>query len=143
MNYIFTRIHEKINKAVEYFKSNKNDPYEGMKISEKIILRNMFVSESVDDYLSGKRSIKRKFTLLILQFCIWISLLKSLLNSRYNNKTLLLLTGDYSYLHPRPDILNLASFSVFLPLAIVGENNQFIIIYSFVEKVSNIISLKI
>jgi len=111
MDYIVLKVHEKINKGLEYFKSNKNDPYEGVKILEKIIFsKYLFVSESVNDYLSGKRSIKRKLIVLILQLCVWIFLMKSLLISYCNNSTLLIMTGDITYLYPMPDILNVNFF---------------------------------
>jgi len=124
MNYIILKVHEKINKGLEYFTSNKNDPYEGMKIWEKLAFSHyMLVSESVDDYLSRKRLIKRKLIVLILQLCTWIFLLKCLFISYYNNKTLSMMTGDFTYLHTRPDILNLTAFSIFLIVAIAGKNN--------------------
>jgi len=135
MNYIVLKIDEKINKVIEYFKPNKNDPHEGMKIFQDIFYSQyMYVSESANDYISGKRLIKKKLILSILQLCTWIFLMKSLFISYYNNRTLLIMTGDFTYLHPRPDILNITAFSIFLPIAIVGENNLLIIIYVSLQK---------
>jgi len=127
-----SKIQETLNKGLQYFKYNKNDPFEGIKMMEQIVFSHyLFVSESIDDYLIGKRSIKRKWIVLILQLCIWIYLLKSLFISYYNNRAFSIMTGDFFYLYPRPDILNVTVFSIFTALAITGENN-----FSFVGKSS-------
>jgi hypothetical protein len=47
-----------------------------------------------------------------------------------------MMTGDFTYLHTRPDILNITLFSGLLIVAIAGKNNQITIIYSFVEKMN-------
>jgi len=124
MDYIALKINKTITKVVEYFKHNKNDPYEGIKILEKFILSEYILfSGSTNDYFNGKRSIKRKFMVLIFQLCIWILSLKSLFISYHNNRTFSVMTGDFTYLYPKPDILNIMLFSVLTALAIIGKNN--------------------
>jgi len=126
MDYIAMKIHEIMNKVVGYFKPNEHDPYEAIEMLENLTLsRHVFLSESVDDYLSRKRSVKKKFILLILQTCTWICILKSLFLSYYNTRTLSIMTGDFTYLYPRPDILNVTSFVILAAVAIIGENNLF------------------
>jgi len=126
MDYLVLKIRSTINKGLEYFKYNKNDPYEGIRIMEKSSFSNyLYVSESIGDYLSGKRLIRRRFIILIFQLCIWTLALKSLLISYYNNKTLLVMTGDFTYLFPRHDILNVSVFLIFSGVAIAGKNSFF------------------
>jgi len=87
MNHLVLKIRETLNKCLEYFKYNKNDPYECIRIIEQFTVSNyLFVSESIDDYLSGKRLIKRRFIIIILQLCIWTYTLKCLFISYYNNR---------------------------------------------------------
>jgi len=123
MNHLILNIRAIINKSLEYFKYNKNDPYEGMKIMIKISHSNyLFVTESMDDYLIGNRLTKRKLIVLILQLCIWAFTLKSLFISYYRNKTFLIMTGDFTYLCPRPDIVNVLPFLLFGSIALIGKN---------------------
>jgi len=112
-----------LNKGQEYFKSNSNDPYEAMKLLKTFgASRYLFVAERMEDCFIGKRSTKRTFIILILQFSIWICALRCLLLSYYNNRTIATNTGDFTYLYPRSDILNLFGFIIFSGTAIAGKN---------------------
>jgi len=122
MSYLVLKLHAKLNKVLEYFKYNENDPYEGFKILEQFVFSQyLFSSGSIDDYLRGKRLIKRKFVIFILQLCTWTFALKSLFISYYKTKKFSEMTGDFSYLHPRPDILNVFVFLILIDIGIIGK----------------------
>jgi len=109
---------------LEYFKYNKNDPYEGIQIMEKIVVSNyLFVSESVDDYLSEKRLTKRRIIILLFHLCVWTFALKSLLVSYYNKRSFLIMTGDFTYLYPMSDALNITLFLILIGITIGSKNS--------------------
>jgi len=135
MNRFVLQIYKTLKKCVEYFKYNENDPYEGIKSLEQEGFSNyLLVTESIEDYISGKRSVKRRFVILILQFSIWTFALKSLFISYYNNRIFSKMTGDFTYLYPRPDIINIVLFLFFAGSAIIGKNSLLIRTYSLFKR---------
>jgi len=134
MNYLASKIRAALNKGSEYFKYNKNDPHEGIRIMAMFAFsHHLFVSESIGDYLNGKRLTRRKFIIIILQLSTWIFALKSLLSSYYNNRAFSIVTGDFIYLFPKPDICNVGMFLYLFGIALVGKNLLLIETYSFFE----------
>jgi len=125
MNYLILRISSTLKKYSEYFKYNKNDPYECVKIMEQIAFSNyLFVSESTEDYMSRKPFMwKRRFIVSMLQFFTWTMAVKSLFISCYSNRTILVMTGDLTYLFPRPKILNLILFLYIAGTATIGKSS--------------------
>jgi len=120
MNYIISKIYETLHQDSKY---DENDPYVGIKMLEKFALSQfLFVSKSIDDYLSGRRSIKKKLIVLILQLCVWIFLLKTLFISYYNNKAFFFFFLDFFYFYPRLDILNVMILLMLTGIEIVGKN---------------------
>lgn len=135
MNRFLLRIHITLKKCIEYFKYNENDPYEGIKIMEQDAFSNyLFASESIYDYINGKRLVKRRFVILILQLSIWTFALKSLLISYYNNRSFSKMTGDFTYLYPRADIINILAFLLFAALAFIGKNSLLMRTYYLFER---------
>jgi len=124
MNYLASKIRATIDKGVEYFTYNKNDPYECIRLMENIgTSKYIFVSESSDDYLCGKRSIKIKFIILILQLCIWATAFKCLLIWYYNDRAISIMIGDFSYVIPRYDIFNAIASLLLTGVAISGKHS--------------------
>jgi hypothetical protein len=135
MDYLVLKIRETLNKCIEYFKYNENDPYEGMKIMVKLSHATyLFVSESSDDYVSGKRPTKRKLIILILQLCLWIMALKCLFISYYNSRTVLIMTGDFTYLYPNAHILNKFGFLMCATITTAGKKSLLIRTLSLFKK---------
>jgi len=119
------KMREALNQGLEYFKSNKNDPYEAMKLLKTFgASRYLFVDETMEDCLIGKRSTKRILIILIFQLSIWMCALRCLAMSYYNNRTIATYTGDFTYLYPRPDILNTFGFILGSGTAIAGKNSK-------------------
>jgi len=116
------KMRETLNKGLEYFKSNNDDPYEGLKLLAIFAFsRYLFVSDSAYGYLSGKLPIKRRLIIIILQLSIWTLALMCLIRSYFRSKSITIYTGDFTYLHPRPDILNLFVFIISSGVGIVGK----------------------
>jgi len=111
-----------LNKGLGYFKSNMNYPYEALKLLQGFTCsRYLFVCESPIGYLSGELPIKRRLIILILQLSIWTFAFKCLIMSYFNNRTFSIYTGDFTYLYPRPDILNLLVFIILSGVGIAGK----------------------
>jgi len=106
-------------------KFNKNDPYEDLKLLESFAFSHyLLVSESLKAYLSGIRLNKRRIIVLLQQLCLWIFISKSILMYFHNSKTFIKMAGDFTYLYPRSDILNLVIINILLCYALVGKNWQ-------------------
>jgi len=84
--------------------------------------RHVLIANSLDDYLAGKIILKRKAIVLIMNLSIWIFIIKCLLMVFLEkNSSLIWLSGDFSYLYPRPDILNILVFILYLSTALGGK----------------------
>jgi len=106
-----------------FLKFNKNDPYEDLRLLESFVFsRYIFVSESMKGYYSGIRLNKRRIIVLLQQLCLWIFMSKSILIYFHNSKTFIEMTGDFTYLYPRSDILNLLIINILLCYGLLGKN---------------------
>jgi len=124
MKHLLLKLRAASNKGLEYFKYNKNDPLEGVKMMEQFgVSHYLIVSESIDGYLNGERPTKRKFIIFILQLTLWMYAIKSLYFAYYNNRSLSIMIGDFIYLYPKPNILNLLLFIIFTAIAVVGKHS--------------------
>lgn len=115
---------QKLKINFEKYKFKEEDPLEGLKMLENFIsLRYMTFCETINDYMIGRRLLKRHIIACIMNLSIWIYAIRCLLMAIINTKSFAFYIGDYSYLMPRADILNLIIFIFFTTLASIGKNN--------------------
>jgi hypothetical protein len=117
------RLVKRLKDQLKDLKYKEHDPYEGLRILDSFNkTRYTTFTNSVEDYLAGKTIFKRKVMILIMNLAIWIFVIRcSFMVFLGKNPTMIWLTGDFSYLYPRSDILNLAVALLYLSNALCGK----------------------
>jgi len=125
---IFQFTNYELLRAIIYFKkklkpqSNIGDENFGIEIFESYVVNNYLVaSQSIDDYIKGKKSPKRIFIAYFIQLINWINLVKYLSIYFVNDQWIWKIFADPLYSTGRSDILSLVIGLVFLLISISCE----------------------
>jgi hypothetical protein len=95
-----------LNNKIKDFLYDENDPHHGLKLLESFVVsRFIITSKSLDDYMIGRKTLKRRIIAWSLNFVLWIVMFRSLFSAILKNKTYEEITGGIHYMYFRPDLL--------------------------------------
>jgi hypothetical protein len=121
------KIREKISSLknkIEKFKYDENNPHYGLELFESILTsRFIIASNSLADYVLGRKIFKRKVIAWSFNLLLWILVFRSLIYAIWQNKYYEQITGGTHYLYFRSDLLAFIISFLFATLAVVGKVN--------------------
>jgi hypothetical protein len=75
----------------------------------------------VDDYMTGRKTLKRRIIAWSLNFVLWIVMFHSLFSAILMNKTYEEITGGIHYMYFRPDLLGFMVSLLYVMIASIGK----------------------
>jgi hypothetical protein len=107
---------------IKDFLYDENDPNHGLKLLESFATsRYIFVSKSSEDYMTGRKTLKRRIIAWSLNFVLWIVMFKNLFSAILMNKTYEEITGGIHYMYFRPDLLGFMVSLLYTIIASIGK----------------------
>jgi hypothetical protein len=107
---------------IKDFLYDQNDPNHGLKLFVSFaVSRFVFASESLDDYMIGRKTLKGRIIAWSLNFVLWIVMFHSLFAAILKNKTYEEITGGIHYMYFRPDLLGFMVSLTYAMYASVGK----------------------
>jgi len=107
---------------IKDFLYDENDPHYGLKLLESFAVSRFLVAlKSLDEYMTGRKTLKRRIIAWSFNFVLWIVMFRSLFSAILKNKTYEEITGGIHYMYFRPDLLGFMVSLLYTITASIGK----------------------